>query len=314
MFALFRRLSLHGGGIRSHSSVLSYEREGGNPWLLPHCGLDGRPSGFRAIPDSCSALPSSVPDVLLFRSHHHQRAAISCDASKPTVTTTTTTGKKGPRGIMKPRPISPALQELVGYRVNLVLMGFAAENAYSVEVRVGALEISDHLGFALQLQNSAVSSLFLLYSVVGIADFFTDCLPLSPSIRNLLALFAFLKEFLLFYCQKKDPAGVENRYFSLLSVPIAICICCIVLEISYPRSRFPGLGIGIGLILQGTWFLQMGFSFTSWITHRPGCTRVKRVELEFELVFCSSTRVRVEFELNLEFYIACAVEVWNLPK
>ncbi|KAF3777506.1 Upstream activation factor subunit [Nymphaea thermarum] len=69
---------------------------------------------FRAIPDSCSPLPSSVPDVLLFRSHHPQRAAISCDASKPTATTTTTTGKKGPRGIMKPRPISPALQELVG--------------------------------------------------------------------------------------------------------------------------------------------------------------------------------------------------------
>ncbi|CAN6448414.1 unnamed protein product [Victoria cruziana] len=181
-----------------------------------------------------------------------------------------------------------------------------------------ALEISDHLGFALQLQNSAVSSLFLLYAVVGIADFFTDCLPLPSSMSNLVALFAFLEEFLLFYHQRKDPAGVENRYFSLLLVPIAICICCIVMEISHPRSRFPGLGIGIGLILQGTWLLQMSFSFfTSWITN--GCFLHERSRGDYTIkckghaeYHRSRAIATLQFNLHLAAFVILTVGAYSI--
>ncbi|XP_058115522.1 uncharacterized protein LOC131258309 [Magnolia sinica] len=141
----------------------------------------------------------------------------------------------------------------------------------SIFSSVDALQHNDRVGFALQLQYSATSFLFLIYSLTGFLIDFTQLLPLPPSILNLIALFAFGQEFLLFYLQRKDPYGLENRYFDLLLVPIFICFFSTLLQMGLPKSPFPTLARGIGLILQGTWFIQMGFSFyTSLIAH--GCT------------------------------------------
>ncbi|KAD3641040.1 hypothetical protein E3N88_30263 [Mikania micrantha] len=84
----------------------------------------------------------------------------------------------------------------------------------------------------------------------------------SP-ILNTLCLFGFVEEFFLFYIQKKDPDGIENRYYDLLLVPICVCIVSTVLELRSQKSNYSRLGRGIGLVLQGMWFVQMGFSFYS---------------------------------------------------
>lgn len=64
----------------------------------------------------------------------------------------------------------------------------------------------------------------------------------------------------MFYLQRKDPTGVENRYYDLLLVPIAVCVIATVLELGEYASNLMKLGRGIGLLLQGTWFVQMGLS------------------------------------------------------
>jgi len=98
----------------------------------------------------------------------------------------------------------------------------------------------------------------------------TQLLPLPWEVNNLIALFAFSEEFLVFYLQNEGSTGLENRYYSLLLVPISVCIASKALEIPYPRSVLPPLGVAMGLILQGTWFFQMGISFfTGWISQ--GC-------------------------------------------
>lgn len=80
-----------------------------------------------------------------------------------------------------------------------------------------------------------------------------------------------MEEFILFYLQKKDPSGIENRYFDLLLVPIAVCVFSTMLELKRSESNFPRLGRAVGLILQGMWFVQMGVSFFSdWMAH--GCS------------------------------------------
>ncbi|XP_010264858.1 PREDICTED: uncharacterized protein LOC104602755 [Nelumbo nucifera] len=136
---------------------------------------------------------------------------------------------------------------------------------------IDALHANDGVGFALQLEIIALVSLFLLYSAVGLLVDFTGSIPLPSSILNFIALIGFGQEFLLFYLQRKDPSGIENRYFDLLLLPIAICIFSTVLEFVSSKSNFPRLARGVGLILQGTWFVQMGFSFyTSLIAH--GCS------------------------------------------
>ncbi|KAJ8546302.1 hypothetical protein K7X08_018885 [Anisodus acutangulus] len=126
-----------------------------------------------------------------------------------------------------------------------------------------ALNSKDNIGSVLQLQVFAISLLFFLYSVLGLMTRLKKSFLLPSPILNLLCLFAFTEEFLLFYLQRKDPSGVENRYYDLLLVPITICAFCSYLELKNPKSSYTRLGRGIGLILQGMWILQMGFAFFS---------------------------------------------------
>ncbi|PON47481.1 hypothetical protein PanWU01x14_244400 [Parasponia andersonii] len=136
-----------------------------------------------------------------------------------------------------------------------------------------AVNSHDRVGSALQLQVLAIASLFLLYGVLGLLVNFSYSfpIPLPSSLLSLIGLFAFIEEFLLFYLQRKDPIGVENRYFDLLLVPITVCVFSTALDLKSPKSNFPKFGRGVGLILQGMWFVQMGLSFyTSSVAH--GCS------------------------------------------
>nr|XP_023883503.1 uncharacterized protein LOC111995797 [Quercus suber] len=133
-----------------------------------------------------------------------------------------------------------------------------------------ALNSNDKTGSALQLQVLAIASLFLLYSLTGFVVNFKNFIPMPCSFLSLIGLFAFVEEFLLFYLQRKDPSGIENHYYDLLLVPIAVCLFATMMEVKSPKSNYPKLARGVGLILQGTWFVQMGISFyTNLIAH--GC-------------------------------------------
>lgn len=138
-----------------------------------------------------------------------------------------------------------------------------------------ALSSKDNVGSVLQLQVMAISLLFFLYSVLGLMTHLKKSFRLPSPILNLLCLFAFAEEFLLFYLQRKDPSGVENRYYNLLLVPIAICAFCSFLELKSPKLNYTRLGRGIGLILQGMWILQMGFAFFSDLIAQ-GCSLHER--------------------------------------
>ncbi|XP_010497353.2 PREDICTED: uncharacterized protein LOC104774449 [Camelina sativa] len=125
----------------------------------------------------------------------------------------------------------------------------------------------------IQLQILAVAVLFLVYAILTYLVNSKNAVfvSLPSSITTLLLLFGFVEEFLMFYLQKKDVSGIENRYYDLMLVPIAICVFSTVFELKSDANnthRFARLGRGIGLILQGTWFLQMGISFfTGLITN-----------------------------------------------
>ncbi|KAJ0237304.1 Uncharacterized protein HA466_0251840 [Hirschfeldia incana] len=146
---------------------------------------------------------------------------------------------------------------------------FIANSIYSFFTSIGS---SDRVGSMLQLQILAVAVLFLVYAVVTHNSSKNGAFASLPSsITTLLLLFGFIEEFLMFYLQKKDTSGIENRYYDLMLVPIAICVFSTLFELRSDYSnthRFGKLGRGIGLILQGTWFLQMGVSFfTGLITN-----------------------------------------------
>lgn len=134
-----------------------------------------------------------------------------------------------------------------------------------------ALNSKDRIGFALQLELISMALLFLFYSILGLSSYVKNWFRSPSAILNILCLFAFGQEFLFFYVRRKDPDGVENRYYDLFLVPIGICVFSTILELKNPNSKYARLGRGIGLIFQGSWILQMGFSFFSeLIVH--GCS------------------------------------------
>ncbi|OIW01828.1 hypothetical protein TanjilG_15692 [Lupinus angustifolius] len=128
---------------------------------------------------------------------------------------------------------------------------------------------NDAVGSAFQLQILAVALIFLFYSVIALLN---KHLHLPTALLGLICNFAFVEEFLLFYLQRKDTGGIENRYYDLLLAPLGICIFSNFLELKSSKSNAPRLGRGIGLILQGTWFIQMGLSLFSknWVAE--GCS------------------------------------------
>ncbi|GAB2276590.1 hypothetical protein Dimus_011306 [Dionaea muscipula] len=97
------------------------------------------------------------------------------------------------------------------------------------------------------ISTASLSVLFFVDSLLS----FLDALHSRDQIGSALQL------------QRKDPDGIENRYYDLMLVPIAVCVFSTLIELKSPQSNMPRLARGIGLILQGTWFVQMGFSFYS---------------------------------------------------
>lgn len=147
--------------------------------------------------------------------------------------------------------------------------------ANSIFTFFSSINSRDRVGSMIQLQILAVAVLFLVYAILTylVNSKKSVFVTLPSSITTLVLLFGFVEEFLMFYLQKKDVSGIENRYYDLMLVPIAICVFSTVFELKSDATthRYAKLGRGIGLILQGTWFLQMGISFfTGLITNN--CT------------------------------------------
>ncbi|KAK8319480.1 hypothetical protein V6Z12_A13G245400 [Gossypium hirsutum] len=134
-----------------------------------------------------------------------------------------------------------------------------------------AFSSKDRVGTVLQLQVLSLALLFLLYSALGLLNNKKGSYFWPDPVLELVLLLAFVEEFLLYYLQRKDTSGIENRYFDPLCVPIAICVVSTMLELRSNRSIYSKSVRGIGLILHGTWFVQMGFSFyTNLMVH--GCS------------------------------------------
>ena len=133
---------------------------------------------------------------------------------------------------------------------------------------------------AVNSQRLVTATNFLFYAVVTLIVENTRVLPVPPEVISLLALSAYVQEFLLFYLER-DGVGLEGQYHTLLLVPIGACVVSTAAEIAYPKSILPPLTRSMGLVMQGTWFMQIAVSLFSpkWISQ--GCTLKEEGEGDF---------------------------------
>lgn len=189
------------------------------------------------------------------------------------------------------------------------------DSLVSISDSVGS---NDRVGSALQLQVVAISMLFFLYSILGLLINRRNSFYLPQSILDLVLLFAFVEEFMLYYLQRKDASGIENRYFDLLLVPILICVVSTVFELRSKNSSFPKSIRGVGLILHGTWFVQMGLSFyTSFMVH--GCSLHQKSRANYT-VKCKGHMdyhrgraiATLQFNLHLALLVILVVSLYSI--
>nr|XP_043606297.1 uncharacterized protein LOC122578408 [Erigeron canadensis] len=162
----------------------------------------------------------------------------------------------------KSKSKSKSITSLIFFSISLISFLFILNSLISI---ISALKSNDQTGVVLQLQVISISILFFLFSILGLFTNLSNSIKIPSQLLNTLCLFAFIEEFIMFYLRKKDLDGIENRYYDLLLVPITVCIVCTLLELkgSSFKPGYSRLGRGVGLVLQGMWIVQMGFSFYS---------------------------------------------------
>lgn len=174
-------------------------------------------------------------------------------------------------------------------------------------------------GSAIRLERAAVAGVFLVYALAAlISEARTRLLPpLPPSVLKLMAVGAFVEEFLLFYFKGRD-AGLADQYHSLMLLPVGVCVASTALEIVFPDSLAPPLVRSMALVLQGTWLFQTAASlFSSWIV--TGCELDERGAGDYGVV-CEPVQMMhrgkavatLQFNLQMAGLLVCALPAYAL--
>ncbi|KAK9087409.1 hypothetical protein Syun_029803 [Stephania yunnanensis] len=74
--------------------------------------------------------------------------------------------------------------------------------------------------------------------------------PTPRSLPRLILSSAFAREFLHFYLHRKDPSA-SKPYFDLMLLPVSLCAVSSLLRPDWAG----GLARGVGLVMQGAWFV-----------------------------------------------------------
>ncbi|KAL4195947.1 hypothetical protein AMTRI_Chr04g180850 [Amborella trichopoda] len=126
-----------------------------------------------------------------------------------------------------------------------------------------------------------------------------------PGVVELLMALAYAQQFFVFHLHSIDHAGLEGQYHLLLQIAILMDILMIpvttLLSIPHPKSFLVGLVRPFGLLLQGLWFMGIGYMLWTPILIPKGCEM--SLEEEHMVVRCNGheEQSRVKSLVNLQF-------------
>ncbi|XP_019163749.1 PREDICTED: transmembrane protein 45A-like [Ipomoea nil] len=114
---------------------------------------------------------------------------------------------------------------------------------------------SNHLH---NFEHSNISLTFLVYAVFSVLLDKTAA-PAKFQLTQFLGAMAFAQQLLLFHLHSADHMGVEGQYHWLLQAVIFVSLATTLLSIPFPRSFLTGFVRSASILLQGVWFMAMGF-------------------------------------------------------
>ncbi|XP_038065369.1 transmembrane protein 45B-like [Patiria miniata] len=162
-------------------------------------------------------------------------------------------GRQQPRGrIMRTLhrlPIEGITVVLAGF------IGFIAENMYP-SPKWGIFDKDGNFAYTHVWQHCEMYTFFALY---GLADILSKtCMPKAEKYTKILGSLAFFVEGLLFHFHTVGRTTIDTHLHNLLVYAIAACVVLTLAEAFYPKEgRFRALRC-VAVLLQGTWFFQVG--------------------------------------------------------
>lgn len=157
---------------------------------------------------------------------------------------------------------------------NLPMEGFNRVGLISLAM-IGEFATAFQDGKFVHYGNAQHITMYFFFALSGVVDILTFYgMTIPPDIDYISVILAFTMEALIFayHLQGRTPMDVQVHMFLLYTV--IGCVIATILECLYKKRVIPALLRTYFLILQGTWFIQIGFILyrpltTPWDEHGP---------------------------------------------
>ncbi|XP_064119103.1 transmembrane protein 45B-like [Macrobrachium nipponense] len=108
--------------------------------------------------------------------------------------------------------------------------------------------------------NAQHMTMFFFFGLNGVVDIIQHYrVPIPPDMDFISGVLAFSMEALLFYYHLHGRTPMDIQVHMLLFYVVVSCAVCVALEMCYKGNVLPALGKAYFVLLQGTWFYQIGF-------------------------------------------------------
>ena len=154
-------------------------------------------------------------------------------------------------------PVDPLVKLIFGGTCFLLELFFVDGNVGEIKTQVWTLYGKDHqFGSMVRLHHLAMEC---GYMVSAIVDLLSLCIRYPKRTPYVFLTLAFAIQFSVFYFHVNDDrSDLDILAHVLLNYSVAICLIFSLLRTWQPANVLFNTGLSVGLILQGTWFIQVG--------------------------------------------------------
>lgn len=150
-------------------------------------------------------------------------------------------------------------------------------------------------------EHSTISMFMLIYATTALMiDIFQIHVPRGwvPA----MAAIALSQEFLLFHFHSADHMGLEGHYHWLLQLPIAVGILALLVEIVISQHLPVVVTLrSMSILLQGTWFIQMGITLWTPSLLPKGCSMTHGMDEKTVRCVTEKALMQAKALANLQF-------------
>ena len=162
-----------------------------------------------------------------------------------------------------PQPCCPRIPLEPIIKVSLASIGIIAE--YFFDYKKGYLVLTTYTAFRKddsfnsqgKLHHITMYSAFLLSGVIDLASL---CFKLPKHVNQFFFSVAFWIEGMLFYFHTGGQEHIKVQAHFILTLIIFFCVLMALLRMIESSNTFINIGLACGVLLQGTWFIQVAFA------------------------------------------------------